>query len=571
MPYGHTARPCRVYQYGCRPPLTGEDAAMGEMRRRVTFWNRLVEIERAHQAAIGAVLAELAPDVALAEAAVARWEADKETVGEERATALKAAWKARQAARRAAFARDDVKARVGDLETARKATVKAAYHDSGLYWPNYNDVLAAYGVARRQPGELRFHSWRQGEGKLSMAWPTGLPVTRLLAGGDNMLQIDPVPEAAWTSPIRGERRRLSRTVVRLRIGSERQDGARPTPIWLELPVVLHRPLPAGGLVRQAAVLRERVGAAVRWKLVLTVELPADEVSPVPRGEGRIGIDVGWRKTADGLRIAAWSDDLGRTGEVVLPAAWLSEMGRVEDLQSLRDQHVNAIKAALGAWVKAAPGVPAWLRENVRTLAQWRAAGRLVALERRWRVERFAGDDAGYQMLSEWARRDLHLWEWESHLRDQLIRQRRERYRVFAADVVRRYREVVMEAFDLRPMARRDQAATDLPGEARHMRQWAAVSVFREAVKNACRREGVGVREVDARNTTRECPDCGAIEEFDAAASVYHTCGVCGRRRDQDLGAARILLMRSERGSPASGEIAEGSRATGVIGDNRTAV
>lgn len=533
MPFGRVARPCRVFQYGCRQPLDGEEYAIQEMRGRVTFWNKLVEIEREHQSKTDQTLARLAPDVADTAAQVALLESDKEVDK----GLLKAAWKAQREARKAAFARDGVKAALAELNEEWKEVIKEAYHNSGLYWPNYNDVLAAYRTARTRPGTLHFHAWRNEVGKLSMQWPKGLPVQTLLKGGDNNCQIVPVSEEAWTSPVRGKRRRLMRSVLKLRMGSV----DRKTPIWLEIPIVLHRPLPVGGLVRSVSIFRERVGISYRWKATMTVELPDQLHKPAPIG--RIALDVGWRKLPEGLRVAAWSDDANRVGQVVLPQSWLSEMGQVENIRSLRDQHFNSVKAALSAWFKAAPGVPEWVSEDVRTLHQWRSTGRLAGLVLRWRGNRFDGDEAGFEMAEAWRKRDLHLGDWEAHLRDQLITNRRERYRIFAARIAREYGEVVLEKFDLRKVAEHEQGAKDLPAEARHMRQWAAVSTLRLVIKNACQREGVIVSEVDAKNTTKECPRCGTVEDFDAASNLQHKCGACGYTRDQDLGAARVLLTR----------------------------
>jgi hypothetical protein len=66
-------------------------------------------------------------------------------------------WTSREARR----ARVELNKRsIESLETARREAVKQAQADSGLYWCNYDDVIASYETARkralREGRELRF-------------------------------------------------------------------------------------------------------------------------------------------------------------------------------------------------------------------------------------------------------------------------------------------------------------------------------------------------------------------------------------------------------------------------------
>lgn len=486
----------RVYEYGCRVPVAGAVEAGDQMYRRHRLWNALVEIDHRYQEVVRDVCGELKYREAKADP--------------QKAAALDAA------------------------EQIRRVAVKQAQADSGLYWCNYDDVIAAYNAARRKPGELRFHRWR-GDGKVSVRYQTGMPVAEAFSA-DTRLQFDQVPDEAYTHPVRAERRRLSRSVVRLRVGSERR-----LPVWLELPVVLHRPMPPDGSIRSAAVLRERLGTHDRWKLVVTVE--TGDVPGAARAAGSIGIDIGWRRLPSGLRVCAWADNRGASGEVILPNGWLDERHKVDDIRSIRDQHFNSARSALLAWLKGET-VPAWMQEETATLASWRSTSRLARLTLRWRGERFDGDEAGYALAEAWRVKDRHLLEYEANLRDQLQRDRRERYRVFAAWVARTYGTVRLEAFDLRDVAEVPEDADEcLPLPVRQYRTLAAVSVLRLALEQACAREGAVVEKVDSRNTTRECHACGAVERWDAAAELRHRCRACGAEWDQDENAARNLLAR----------------------------
>jgi hypothetical protein len=71
-------------------------------------------------------------------------------------------------------------------------------------------------------------------------------------------------------------------------------------VWLELPVVLHRPLPADGTIRSASVICERVGSRERWRLLITVAQPERAIRQGPA----VALDLGWRLLPHGLRVAS---------------------------------------------------------------------------------------------------------------------------------------------------------------------------------------------------------------------------------------------------------------------------
>jgi transposase len=97
-----------------------------------------------------------------------------------------------------------------------------------------------------------------------------------------------------------------------------------------------------------------------------------------------------------------------------------------------------------------------------------------------------------------------LYEYEANLRDQIIARRNEEYRKFAAGVVRKYGYVVLELFDLAEMAKKpmpDQGVkTSLPPNK--YRFIAAPSELRNAIENACKREGILVERVNPDYTTQ---------------------------------------------------------------------
>lgn len=521
-----------MFEYGCLSPLRGEEQAVDQMRRRIWFWNALVEIEHTHQQAIESVLASIAPG--------------SEAGARPEKGAGAAAYTAYRVARRTAFKRDDVRERIATLDADRLAAVKAAQAQSGLWWCNYDSVLAAYKVARRKPGDLHFHAWRRSRGKVSVRYQQGLAVGTV---GDTRFQLEIVPPPDERAATAARRRDYTRAVARVRIGS---DGRAP--VWLELPVRLHRPLPSDGTIRQVEVVREPLGGRFRWRLLVVVDLPAED-HPV-RIAPTVAINFGWRVRPAGLRVAFWRSAAGASGELILPADWVKQMHAVDAIRSARDLAFNGARDDLLAWIKTA-GVPDWLREMTVRLGQWKAQGRLAAVALRWRHERFEGDDTAYELLELWRAQDRHDWEHESNLRDQLLRSRREIYRIFAAHVAREAGSVRLHEFDLRPIAQRgaDGQVDDLPEPVRLNRTRAAVSTLRLAIQQACNREGVPfVMVPEGERITQTCWRCQQPEPFDAAAHLEHTCSQCGHRYDQDENACRNMLIWT----PQTGDSSETS-------------
>ncbi len=66
--------------------------------------------------------------------------------------------------------------------------------------------------------------------------------------------------------------------------------------------------------------------------------------------------------------------------------------------------------------------------------------------------------------------------------------------------------------------------------------------FRTIVKYVCWKRGKFFAEVDARGTSRECPECGGEVKKDLSVRV-HDCLDCGYRTDRDVASAQILRNR----------------------------
>ena len=220
---------------------------------------------------------------------------------------------------------------------------------------------------------------------------------------------------------------------------------------------------------------------------------------------------------------------------------IGEFRKIDDLRSITDRNRDRFLPQVVEFLKARELDGEW-RDRTEYLAQWRSSDRLAGLVRWWSDHRLAGDEEMYQAAIAWRQQYLHLADWWRNLQDQMTGRLHEQYRVFASMVATRYRTLILEDFDLREVAKKEKQPKTA---GTSYRQLVAPSVFRDALVNACRREGLEIRKVSAEYTTAMCHACRTVEEWDQAASVMHRCSSCGALWDQDRNAAKNLLASGQ--------------------------
>jgi hypothetical protein len=351
---------------------------------------------------------------------------------------------------------------------------------------------------------------------------------------------------------------------------------RGKPIWAEWRLDYARPLPPNGRALWAHVYRRMRGPHAEWSLCVTVELPPREIqAPKP---GVVAIDVGWRQMPGGeLRVAAWQDDAGHTGELRLSAEDLYALRESSRVQAERDVTFDRCKAVVAGWVRRSPSAPDWMREQAAHMHSWRRQGRMVAFLQRWlegrppAVDRPVPADEAIVLadISAWAAADRHLWA-TARARDVWAhRRRKDKYRNFAAQLADKYGTIVLEKFDLREVAERDEVGEDKAENetARSNRQLAAVSELRLAIVQAVASRGSEAVSVDAVDSTRTCPSCGLVGDRDQAATVVLRCE-CGHKWDQDRQGACPILLGRYRERPGDAKIVGGARAEAMAAEKR---
>lgn len=328
--------------------------------------------------------------------------------------------------------------------------------------------------------------------------------------------------------------------AQIRIGSE---GRAKLPVWADLHVLVHRPLPRGRIA-QAWAQRHFVGGRAHWEVVIAVELDETTVMAAPARrpatiEGAVSIDIGWRRREDGVRVAYWLGTDGAEGEVVIPELVEQRKGKSDELRSIRDQRQNLIKAVLRDARDANLGT--WLAVALAHVDLWKRPGHFVRLERAWRDQRLLGDAGAYALLVEYLKKDRHLHAWQGNNLAKMERQIRGRLDAWAHDLCSRYTQVVIEAFSL--TAVKEGAGVVGQIAARSIQQFAPGEI-RRALKQAAPRYGAKIVEIAAAYTTITCAWCQHRRVYTAPEQLVLTCDACGESEDQDRTACRNLLAAS---------------------------
>lgn len=376
-----------------------------------------------------------------------------------------------------------------DRLTRREAYRAELYAQRRIYWGTWNALIRSADQARRDvlkrraqglPAEMRRPRYRD-------------PVTLAAdSGGFRIVERGPL----WW-------------VVELRLGTE--------PEWVRVRAKLGswHAVPDGAQLRTAKLTRRKDGE--RWAYSLSLTAAMDKPVDWPRPEaGLVAFDWGHRAHGhalerQGVRAFVWLGSDGYRGEVILPRECRELTDEVDQLKSRMDAAFLARKRARGLPDRNRYGYRRRLmRQGVRTEeeARW--------LRWEMRYER---------QIARRRRRVLNLRR-ELYLR--VVRELTARYARFAFE-----REVMQDIKDV-------QTDEQRPRRERSTRDLATRYEF----VALCERFGAELIPVTSRNSTRECPDCGALLEKNGPELLV-ACPGCGTVRDKDEGAARVILRRAE--------------------------
>lgn len=588
--------PIRNFEYGLREPTVNSALVHDQMRLAHRYRNVLVEIERERRDAVRVIMAAH-PDLAPLEARMAVLVAAKDAAREVIMSARKVARKRAETPEQRAEVRrlsGEVRALREDLRAAKKvlaqdvglrAAMDAATERAnqrvrdaralcGVYWGTYLLQEADANQARMERTPPRFQRW-EGEGRVSAQLQHGLSADNLWGNDTRVRVAQPAPAAFDPGVRRGDRLRAMRTMLKLRVGSEGR-----APVWAEWPMIMHRPLPPGSSIKVVTVHRRRRDCRRwNWHVVMTVDVPETALRPAP-SSGVVALNLGFCKRPDGtIRVGYLVGDDGHEEEVCVPMRVLTGLDKANAIRSVRDKNMDAMRAALTAWLPALDELHqklvaliteslggardafkwlgrylewggdrlAWLRYQSSHVHAWRSADRFRRLAFAWRERRFAGDNAGYELLEAWRYRDEHLERYETGLRDTTLRNRREGYRLVAARIAKRYRVLVVDDTKLSEFQRSPAPESETPELAavKYQQRVAAGSILRRSMVDAFSASRVVVHP--AAHMTARCSACGVSDEWNRATPARrHMCTGCGAEWDLDANNCQNHLREYAR-------------------------
>lgn len=311
-------------------------------------------------------------------------------------------------------------------------------------------------------------------------------------------------------------------------------------VYTTIPIKLHREMPPDAQIKWIKLMCYRTGTHLKWKASFI--LSKDTWESQPCGEHEAALDVGWRMTEKGLRVATWYGSDGQQGDIVIPHNRIDRWKKIQDLQSIRSNLYNDRLASFRTWLKADHGltIPEIILDRLKTISHWQGSSqsRLASVVSLWRNNRFEGDSGIFDSLEIWRKQDKHLYDWQEAQRQSIILWRKHHYQQEILNLKKTYGTLVVEAVNWSKLQKNKQPE-EVDPISRTNRAIAAVGLLRDMID-----EAVNMVMVESEYSSRECSQCHQICTLDG--SQFHTCEHCSAVWDRDLNAAMNLLNRTSR-------------------------
>jgi rubrerythrin len=268
-------------------------------------------------------------------------------------------------------------------------------------------------------------------------------------------------------------------------------------------------IPDDAVFKTLKLTRRKHGNGWKYSVSICVQGMPEAGGTAFADRGAVALDWGHREhghpnARHGIRAWYWRGDDGREGEILLPAEMRELRDRIDDTLSRIDKTF------------AARGEHDRNRHAYRKRLQ-----RLRVLTRE--------QDAWLVWETRYEKR-------VDRMRRRLQNLRRETYLQAVRDLRKQYKHFVTEDEPGKHHQRNDKEE-----QSKHRKRQNRDMVARYEFLSICERLGADVITVPSRNTTRECPDCGALAENGPEPDV--ACPGCGQVEDKDARACRIILRR----------------------------
>lgn len=547
------------------------------------IWSSYPEVADAEAARDSAeeMVAALAP-VVKKQRSEQRSRTPKSSEAQALAAAKKELAAARQTRRDAiAAVKDEAKQRLQEASDSLKAAHKDLYRqyctEGVLFWATFNDVLDHHKTAVKrigqkrahgQPATLRHHRW-DGTGTIAVQlqrqanMPPRTPAVISDPNGKyrNVLSVPWTDPQVWDTMTRAQQRKTGRGIVRMRAGATRTPSGDCTPAWLDVPVQMHRMLPADADLTLARLTVKRTGS----DLSATVQLTARVTDPDPIVDGpAIAIHIGWRAAESGTEVASWrstepldipsdlrhvivADIDGVTGKIVIPHSITDRVHAHAKITAQRDQAVNIIRDQAVAYLTTHGPQPhpdpARGDITAADVKRWESPRRFAWLASYWRdTPPPAGAEIAAQ-LEAWRQIDKRLWDSSEHGRSRALGHRDDLHRNIAAVIAGQAGHVVVDDIDIAGIAARE--VVDVPAAVETMwarrRSVASPGGLREKVVAAAVRDGVPLTVAPHKGLSLS-HSCGHENPVpDGLIPRLVTCEGCGREYDVDRNATWAML------------------------------
>lgn len=389
--------------------------------------------------------------------------------------------------------------------------IKASF----LWWPNHETLMKEFIRARTKSMKTAVRMGYRaidGDGSLYVTFKRPLPVIQLFGRCPTVSIVG-----------EGRKRQLKMTVTT--DGRKRDDKQ-----FVTFPLVYHRPLPDGAMLKQIRLMSWRVGTRRKYEVQFVL---AGAVQPEQPAVSRLvaGMDLGWRVTESGMRVATIMDSAGRIQHLELPAEWMLRSDYVEDIDKEMSASLAPVLEDFRALAKGKEA--AWLAP---TLAKEKPHAATVALKVLQAGDRFVPPAIG-----KWAASVRGLVEEQANLREKLRAQRLDVYRNFVSDCCRRFHTLAMEELDLKSLQQVHAGDAWIDHQRRSHRSRAALSILIRLFKEAKTAGRIALSEHGAPYTTCTCHACGHINTIESKLLVK--CAKCGTIWDQDENSAANFLHK----------------------------
>jgi ribosomal protein L37AE/L43A len=554
-----------VRNYGLLEPDNWDQDCQEQLFLMNKFWNQLVEIDRSDRAKYREIIAEdssvseLETELNSVSEEIAKFSAERKKLRAakrsknvddglivERIKALREREKQIRAELKIlrADARLEAKPALEALNSARKDAVKQARNASGLWWGNYNAVAESYEQARAKAMkigvDLRFRRF-DGSGRFVNQIQGGVSVSEFMAGNHTVAWIDRSERSV------GNRAGKPRPRLFITVYTGRDDEGKMFRRTLSFPIVLHREMPetVNGLpvtIKTLQVTRRRIGfGKFEWSVTITATTDAE----VAQHEGTVaaGINLGWKKEGDSLRVATTYDTRGNHEHYRLPAQWMASMDYAESLRGDIDEATNEMFATLLSEHSDSELLSKASRPHYRLIARFAAEREIRPMRNAHLISKRNIMESISTLTAIEALPCYLAWAAAKEreftgLRTRLLNQRKDIYRNIAVDIAKRYAVIALDNADYAKMARLELAngkENELAQVARANRFRAAPSELRLMIEQAASKHGCKIERVTQQN---ECASCGRPDKQD---TIIWKCGHCGAIYDQDVNLAKVMI------------------------------